>query len=104
MPMASSKGRTLTSNPAKPDRHRVDLSTSDLARRWCKHFGKIERKHRSGSRQSWRQCRHSDERARGQKGPSRNGIAAATGARRARRGRRVASSTPLHTETLPTAA
>ena len=40
MPMASSKGRTLTSNPAKPDRHRVDLSTSDLARRWCKHFGK----------------------------------------------------------------
>ena len=40
MPMASSKDKALTSNPAKPDRHRVDLSTSDLARRWCKHFGK----------------------------------------------------------------
>jgi hypothetical protein len=40
MPMASTKDKTLTSNPAKPDRHRADLSTSDLARRWGKHFGK----------------------------------------------------------------
>ena len=30
----------LTSGSPKPDRHRVDLSTPDLARRWCKHFGK----------------------------------------------------------------
>ena len=40
MMMASSKDKALTSSPVKPDRHRVDLSTPDLARRWCKHFGK----------------------------------------------------------------
>jgi len=30
----------LKTSPAKPPRNRVDLSTTDLARRWCKHFGK----------------------------------------------------------------
>jgi hypothetical protein len=40
MMMASSKDKALTFSPVKPDRHRVDLSTPDLARRWCKHFGK----------------------------------------------------------------
>ena len=29
----------LISTSSKPDRHRVDLSTSDLVRQWCKHFG-----------------------------------------------------------------
>jgi hypothetical protein len=29
----------LTSTSSKPDRHRVDLSTNDLVRQWCKHFG-----------------------------------------------------------------
>ena len=40
MLMASSKDNGLTSNPAKPDRHRIDLSTPELARHWCKHFGR----------------------------------------------------------------
>ena len=29
----------LTSTSSKPDRHRVDLSTNDLVRQWCKHLG-----------------------------------------------------------------
>jgi hypothetical protein len=29
-----------TSSPPKLDRNRVDLSTKDLTRHWCKHFGK----------------------------------------------------------------
>ena len=29
----------LMSSSSKPDRQRVDLSTSDLVRQWCKHFG-----------------------------------------------------------------
>ena len=29
-----------TTSAPKQARHRVDLSTKDLARRWCKHFGK----------------------------------------------------------------
>jgi hypothetical protein len=32
----------IESGSPKPDRHRVDLSTPDLARRWCKHFGKLK--------------------------------------------------------------
>jgi len=30
----------LKTSPSKPPRNRVDLSTKDLARHWCKHFGK----------------------------------------------------------------
>ena len=40
MLMASSKDKGLISSPTKPSRHRVDLSTPDLARHWSKHFGK----------------------------------------------------------------
>ena len=30
----------LKTSPSKPPRNRVDLSTRDLARQWCKHFEK----------------------------------------------------------------
>jgi hypothetical protein len=30
----------LKISPPKLDRNRVDLSTKDLTRHWCKHFGK----------------------------------------------------------------
>ena len=30
----------LKKSRSKPARNRVDLSTKDLARHWCKHFGK----------------------------------------------------------------
>jgi hypothetical protein len=38
--LASYKDKTLTSSPVRLDRHRFDLSTPDLARHWCKHFGR----------------------------------------------------------------
>ena len=38
--MASYKEKTFTSSSVRLDRHRVDLSTPDLARHWCKHFGR----------------------------------------------------------------
>jgi hypothetical protein len=40
MTTTKDKSMALTSTSATPDRHRVDLSTPDLARHWCKHFGK----------------------------------------------------------------
>jgi len=30
----------LKTSPPRPPRNRVDLSTKDLTRLWCKHFGK----------------------------------------------------------------
>jgi Protein of unknown function (DUF3606) len=29
----------LKQSPVKPARNRIDLSTKELARHWCKHFG-----------------------------------------------------------------
>jgi hypothetical protein len=34
----------MLKSPQKPDRNRVDLSTKELTRRWCKHFGKTKEK------------------------------------------------------------
>jgi hypothetical protein len=32
----------LKTSPPRPPRNRVDLSTKDLTRLWCKHFGKTK--------------------------------------------------------------
>jgi hypothetical protein len=32
----------LKTSPARPPRNRIDLSTKDLTRLWCKRFGKTQ--------------------------------------------------------------
>jgi hypothetical protein len=39
-PRLSRESSMLKTSPPKPPRNRVDISSNDLARLWCKHFGK----------------------------------------------------------------